>query len=150
MGATVTLSTTTLTYGINPGDDSLVLGSVTGISRDSRLWIDRELLAVISVDSSSNRVKAKRGSDGTTAARHSSSALVTIGSPTQFYSSDPLGAPEAAIPVSPYINVLNGKVWLAQGDASDLSYRWWQEVTSSYGIGPLGIRTSSSDPTSST
>lgn len=150
MGATVTLSTTTLTNGINPGDDSLVLGSVTGIIRGYRLWIDKELLAVLSVDSASNRVTAKRGSDGTNAARHSSSSLVTIGSPQHFYSSDPLGAPAPVIPVSPYINVLNGKVWLAQGDATDLSYRWWQEVTSSYGIGPLGIRTSSSDPTSST
>ena len=78
------------------------------------------------------------------------SALVTIGAAHQLYSSDPLGSPAPAIPVSPYINVINGKVWLAQADAMDLAYRWWQEVTTTYVIGPVGVRTSSSAPTSST
>lgn len=152
MPATVTLSTTTLTYGIDPGAGEIQLDSVSGILPGYRLWIDRELMSVLRLIPGSERLQVQRGVDGTAAAEHSSSATVTIGTPDQFYSRDPVGAPSSAIPVSPWINVLNGKVWYAQGDSvpDGQTYRWWQEVSQTYGIGALGVRTQTSAPTSST
>ena len=152
MPATVTLATATLTYGVSPDAGEIQLSSVSGVDVGDRLWIDRELMKVNRVVDGTTRVKVNRGVDGTAASRHSSSAVVTIGRPDQFYTTDPVGSPASVIPVSPYINVLNGKVWYAQGDSlpEDNSYRWWQEVTQTYGIGPLGVRTQVASLSSST
>lgn len=152
MPATVTLSTTALTNGINPRDQEFRLNSYSGILPGYRLFVDRELMTVVSVRSDSNGVDVTRGVDGTAATDHSSSAVVTIGKADQFYQSDPQGAPAGAIEVSPYINTRNGKVFYAQGDSqpTGVTYRWWQDVTQTYGFGPLGIRTQTAAPTSST
>lgn len=151
MPATVTLATATLTYGIGSGDGEITLSSVAGINPGYRLWIDRELLKVNSVVTGTSRVKVSRGVDGTAASPHSSQAQVTIGRADQFYTVDPVGRPDQAIPVSPYINALNGRVWVAQGDSQpDGSIRWWEEVTQTYGIGALGIRTQTANLSSST
>lgn len=150
MPATVTLSTTTLTYGVDPVASKVTLGSVTGVKPGVCLWIDRELMQVRSV--SGLVAEVLRGRAGTAASRHSSSALVTIGNADQFYATDPMGSPASAVLVSPYINTFSGKVFLAQGDSlpEGQTYRWWQEVTTTYGYGPLGVRTQSSSPESGT
>lgn len=141
MPATVTLRTTTLTYQIDPFDHELRLASGTGVYSGYRLWIDRELMDVMSNPDANNIVRVKRGVDGTASARHSSLSTVTIGQADQFYSLDPVGAPPSSINVSPWINVLNGKVWLSQGDPSPdgQTVRWWQEVTNTYPTASLGI-----------
>lgn len=154
MPATVTLSTTTLTYQVNASETEVQLASVSGVTPGLRLFIDKELMAVDRVVDDTTKVKVRRGVDGSPAAPHISSSVVTIGRADQFYTADPVGAPASATQVSPYINVLNGKIFYAQGDVA--SYpgqevnRWWQEVTTTYGIGPVGIRTLETDPTSST
>ena len=151
MSATVTLSTTTLTNGIGPLDRDILLGSTSGVRTGLFLFADRELMKVESVlDNGLTRVS--RGQNGTAASKHSSSAVVTIGSGTQFYTQDPVGSPAEATEVAPWINTRNGKVWYAQGDAqpTGLTFRWWQDATTTYSIGALGIRASESSPTSST
>lgn len=152
MPATVTLATATLTYGVGPDAGEVELSSVSGIDVGYRLWIDRELMKVKSIVTGTTRVKVIRGVDGTAATIHSSSSVVTIGRADQFYTSDPVGAPASVIAVSPYINALNGRIWYAQGDSlpDGLTYRWWQEVTQTYGIGPLGVRTQVASLSSST
>jgi len=152
MPATVTLATATLTYSVTPDAVEVQLSSVSGVDPGDRLWIDRELMKVNSVVTGTTRVKVNRGVDGTAATRHASSATVTVGRPDQFYTTDPIGSPSMVIPVSPYINALNGKVWMSQGDAlpDGNAYRWWQEVTQTYGIGALGVRTQVANLSSST
>lgn len=153
MPATVTLATTTLTYGIDAWANQLTLASGSGVYPGYRLWIDRELIEVQTLPDSNNVVNVIRGKDGTAGAPHSSSALVTIGTPDQFYTHDPLGAPPTSIRVSPYINALNGKVWLAQGDPlpEGGTLRWWQEVTYTYPLASLGVTQAPlASPTSST
>lgn len=152
MPASVTLPTTTLTFWIGPQDLSLKLASGSGVRPGLCLWIDRELMTVVALPDANNIVKIKRGQGGTAPSEHSSTALVTIGRPDQFYTTDPVGAPGTVIAVSPYINTFNGKVWYAQGDAlpNNQTVRWWQEVTGSYGTSSLGILTQTSSPTSST
>jgi len=150
MPATVTLATATLTYGIGAGDDEVTLSSVSDVVLGYCLWMDRELLKVNRLVDGTNRVKVTRGVGGTAGAPHSSSAPVTIGRPDWFYSSDPVGAPPDAVLVSPYINALNGKTFVAQGNVGGSSARWWEESITTRGTGPLGVRTAEVAPSAST
>lgn len=155
MPATVTLSTTSLYEAISDKAGEIKVASASGLVTGTRLWIDRELMSVTSVGVSTTPytiVKVRRGVDGTVATAHASSSTVTIGSAEQFYNYDPMGIPPTCIPVSPWINTRNGNVWYAQGDATEFAQnaRWWQNVTNTYGVGSLGVRTVTSDPTSST
>ena len=117
MPATVTLPTTTLGVGVLDKDTLVSLASTSGVFAGIRLFIDGELMKVVSLDVDP-WVRVIRGVDGTSAAPHPSTATVYIGRGDQFYQNDPVGRPPAAIPVSPYINVINGSVWFAQGDTT--------------------------------
>lgn len=154
MPATVTLATTTLQEGVSASARQIKVASSSGITAGIRLYIDRELLSAVSLGVATanyTQVNVRRGVDGTTATPHSSTAVITIGRGDQFYDSDPVGAPPSEIPVSPYINVLNGKVWYARGDTGPgQTVRWWQERTTTYDVGPLGVNVTSSSPTTST
>jgi len=151
MPATVTLSTTTLRQVVSATENQIKVASTAGLFPGTRLWIDRELMRVVSlgIDPVVNVV---RGVDGTGGAPHSSNSTITIGRADQFYMTDPVGRPDEAIPVSPYINILTGVVWFAQGDVEPvgLSDRWWQPQTTTWEVGALGVRTKTLDPESST
>ena len=150
MPATTTLSTTTLSAPIGPADTRVRLTSTSGLLVGTRLFVDGELMRVQSLDVDS-WVNVKRGIDGTASVAHDPQTLVYIGEAHQFYCQDPVGRPQAAIPVSPYINVSNGAVWFARGDASSTTAnRWWQRQTTTYVAGSLGIPTTTLDPTVST
>lgn len=151
MPATVTLSTTTLTAPVSSTSGLISVASTAGMTPGMRLWVDRELMSVVSLDVDP-WVRVLRGVDGSAASAHNSSSTVTIGRGDQFYSSDPVGQPPAAIPVSPYINVLTGDVFLAQGSAQPggSNVRWWQKVTTTYGAGAFGAVTTTQSPTAST
>ncbi len=151
MAATVTLSTTTLLAGVGAADRSVKVASTSGLTPSVRLFVNGELMEVVSLGVSP-WVNVRRGVDGTAAAPHDSADTIYIGRADQFYVSDPVGAPPEAIPVSPYINAINGTVWFAQGDAepSGRCQRWWQQQTTTYGVGALGVRTSTLNPSSST
>lgn len=151
MPATVTLSTTTLSAPVRMSDSSILVASTSGLTPGIRLWVDKELMSVVGLGIN-NQVSVQRGVDGSAGSDHASSSVITIGRADQFYSSDPVGRPPSVIPVSPYINVLNGSVWFAQGDSQPdmVTARWWQPVTTTYGAGALGIRTTAQDPSSST
>lgn len=153
MPAAVTLATTMLMSGINDDTRDICVASAAGLAPGTRLFIDRELFSVVSVGvttSMATCLVCQRGVDGTSAVPHAPGATVTIGNASQFYGTDPVGVPPIGIPVSPYINVKNGTVWFAQGDALDGATRWWQQQTTTYGVGALGLRTVTLDPTEST
>lgn len=151
MAVTVTLATTTLAAPASVTDQQIKLASTSGVLPGYRLYVDRELMAVTSLGVSP-WVNVRRGVDTTATAPHTSGQVVTIGTADQFYSSDPVGVPPAAVPVSPYINVLTGDFWYAQGDElpAGNSNRWWQKRSTTYTAGALGVRVSTQDPTSST
>lgn len=151
MPATVTLSTTTLSTPVGTSEKQIEVASTSGLTEGTRLWIDRELMSVVSLGVG-NWVNVRRGVDGTNASAHASTATVYIGRADQFYSSDPVGSPPDAVLVSPYINTRSGEVWFAQGDVlpTGQAIRWWQRQTTTYETGPLGIRTTTLDPSSST
>jgi hypothetical protein len=152
MPATVTLSSTTLSVPVDRSANEITLASVSGLYAGTRLFVDGELMRVISVGVGT-LVNVSRGVDGTAGVPHSAGATVYVGNADQFYSKDPQGIPPAAIPVSPYINLKNGRVWFARGDAGDPSgnsLRWWQQQTVTYTPGALGVTTTTLDPTAST
>jgi hypothetical protein len=114
------------------------------------LFIDGELLKVVSLGVDP-WVTVVRGVGGCAARHHDLGETVYLGRGDQFYDSDPIGSPIAEILVSPYINVVNGSIWFAQGDPQPKgSNRWWQKQTTVYDVGALGVRTAVLTPTSST
>lgn len=161
MPATVTLSTTTLSAPADAHQSIVNLTSTSGVTPGLRLYVDGEVMTVLTL-LTSPMVKVIRGVDGTRGAAHPTSTTVYIAEAHQLYSKDPVGAPPDAILVSPWINVIDRRVWLAQGDtvasnlpigelpASNQTVRWWQLQTTDYGVGSLGVRTTTLDPTSST
>lgn len=148
MPATTTLATTTLNQSCGASDSQIKVASTSGLTAGIRLWVDRELMSVVSLGAVSPWVNVRRGVDGTAGAAHSLGSTLTVGSADQFYESDPVGAPPNVVLVSPWINVRSGDVWFAQGEA--LGTRWWQKQTTTYSAGPLGVRVKTQDPTSST
>lgn len=151
MPATETLSSTTLGAPVGPHDTAVKLASTTGVFPGYRLFVNDELMAVESIGVDS-WVNVRRGVDGTKGSAHPSSATVWIGQAHQFYDRDPVGRPPSAVLVSPWINVSNGSVWFARGNAlpeSDAN-RWWQKQTVTHSEGALGVITTTYDPTVST
>jgi len=152
MPATVTLGSTTLSQPVSASDSQIQVSSTSGLTVGTHLFCEGELVAVVSLGADPAIVRVRRGVGGTTALDHDSSAPVWIGRGDQFFSRDPVGSPPEAPLVSPWINVVNGTVWFAQGDSepSGQTYRWWQKQETTWAQGALGIRTSESNPTSST
>jgi hypothetical protein len=150
MPATVTLGTTTLGAPVGPSDDEIKVASTSGIRTGMRLFVSGELMEVLRLGVDPF-VKVRRGVDSTRSVAHPSAATVYVGQAHQFYTRDPVGRPPAAIEVSPWINVLNGKVWFAQGDTMPgaTADRWWQEQAVARGTSALGVRTATYDPTTS-
>ena len=157
MAATTTLSSTTLMAPAEVGDTAVCVASTTGITPGLQLFVDQELMSVVSVGLASlggTLVNVLRGRGATGTQRHSNGATVWLAQGYQTYSQDPIGAPGEIVEVTPYINTQNGTMWIPQGDdAPSLSgnntspsVRWWQQVTPTHGITSLGVRTSSTDP----
>ena len=142
MAATVTLDTTTTTNAIQAGDLAILLDSVTNVLAGRYLYVERELMKVRSIGIGTS-VNVNRGIGGTATTAHASGATVTIGKAHQFYSTDPTGMPGGAVEVDPYINVLTGVHWTAQGDEDGpgVKGRWGAPKTTTRDFGALGVRT---------
>ena len=151
MPATVTLASTTLSVPCGSSDGVIKVASTSGLTPGTRLFLDGELMTVVSLGVDP-WVNVQRGRDGTAALPHDGGGTIYIGRADQFYEADPIGSPSEAIAVSPWINARNGSVWFAQGDSvpTGTAVRWWQKQTATYSFGPLGVRTVTLDPTSST
>jgi hypothetical protein len=151
MAATTTLASTTLAVVAQPGDREVNLASTSGVTPGLRLFVGGELMEVVRSGVGNWRV-VKRGVDGTEATLHDSSETVYIGRGDEFHTRDPSGAPAEVIAVSPWINVRNGSVWFAQGDAlpSPNAKRWWEKQTATHSVGALGVRVETLSPTEST
>ncbi len=150
MPATTTLSITSLAAPCGKDDPQIKVASTSGITAGMRLFIDRELMSVVSLGVST-LVNVRRGVDGTLATAHTAAFPMYIGAADQFYNFDPQGKPPEAVLVSPHINVLTGDVWFAQGESGPNAVaRWWQKQVITYTQGPLGYPSGTADPTSST
>lgn len=145
MNPTVTLAQTTLANGVDAESTRVKVGSSAGLTPGVCLWMDTELMSVVSLgvtDSLGTWVNVRRGVGGSIGQSHSQAIPVTIGNANQFYQTDPVGRPPAAPEVSPWINTVNGKTWIAVGDsATNNNVRYWTEQVNTHGIGAFGVRT---------
>lgn len=148
MATLATLTTTTLSQRCDASDAVVYLTSTSGVLVGMGVWVDAELMRVVSVGTRADGgVVVARGVEGSIASRHQALAPVTIGRLDQFYTSNPAGLPSNEALVTPWINTMTGQVWSLQGDESS-PQRWWQDVTTTYGIGSLGVRTTTVTPSS--
>jgi hypothetical protein len=159
------LTQTTLTATIGPGLQSFALGSVTGVSgfgpginsptggtvtigNITNIYIDRELMQVISVNTTAKTVFVIRGSGGTQASAHAATGMVLIGPASSFYNYDPegfcgtlpsnqgsvLGNPPI---VSPWINTRTGAQWLC----STITSTWTPGFSGPSGVAGSAVPT---------
>ena len=149
MPATYTLLETTFAAPVGKVDSQVKVASTSGLAAGSRLFADRELMQVVSLDVST-LVNVRRGVDGTAAEAHGTDVTVYKGAADQFFSFDPQGRPREDLLVSPHINVRTGDVWYAQGDGAASGQRWWQKQSIGHDVGPLGVRLTTPDVSSST
>lgn len=145
MAALATLSTTTLGAAASATDLAIRLVSTTDVAAGTRLWIDRELLAAVRVGVD-GWVDVRRGVDGTAASLHAPNATVTIGRADQFFDHDPVGVPPAEVLVDPWINVITGDTWKAEGDSLGDSARYWTKRVTTRSTGALGVQTVTTSP----
>lgn len=149
MAATVTLSTTTFTQPVLLGDTQVLPASLTGVTPGVCFYIDRELMRVVDPTLPGGWVRVLRGQAGTGTTPHGTNVTVTLGRQDQFYDFDPIGMPPPSVPVQPWINLLTGAIWSPQGDeeGSGVNARYWRQITTTYGVGALGVRTATINPT---
>jgi hypothetical protein len=138
--ATASLTSTTFSVTVEPSDTRVLLASTSGISPGVRLYAGRELLGIEVLTGIGNEAIVRRGLEGTAASRHATNETVWIGRADQFSSSDPTGLPPAVLLVYPYINVLTGVAWVAQGDETGPGNagRIWAPMTVAMSAGALG------------
>ena len=116
------LSNTTLNGAVTATQNFVVLTSATvltvstggSIVAGNWLYVDREAMRVVSI--SGTRVTVARGVGGTFAAAHATSAVIFTGPANYYQSADPglLACTVATMQFRPWINVLNGNVWLCK------------------------------------
>ena len=138
MAALATLSATILARECGVNDPAVLLASTTGIVPGTRLYVDKELMAVISLGLGTS-VNVRRGDGGTATARHAPEALCVMGRADQFYEFDPPLSTANEPLVNPWINVVSGRVWLQQGEELGNNRQYWQEVTMAHRTGALGL-----------
>lgn len=150
MQSTFTLATTTFAAPVSAGDTQVTLTSTSGIIPGVLLFANRELMKVQFLTGIGNYAVVLRGREGTETRAHGTGETVYLAQGYQLFSSDPQGLPPANTLVNPHINVLNGIVWVVQGDdeGPGTQARSWQPVTSTQTPGALGVRvTTTTTPT---
>jgi hypothetical protein len=142
MSALATLTTTTLAAAVSSSDSRVQLTSIAGVVPGIFLYCEQELMLVEGM-SIGTEVLVQRGVEGTSGQAHSSLDPVTIGRGDQFYQTNPFGGAPAVQLVSPWINVLTGEQWTAQGDETGLTPNlYWARTQYARSIGAFGVRQS--------
>lgn len=150
MSALATLATTTLAAPVSSSDSLVKLTSTSGVVPGIYLYCEQELMQVDRLDANGYAI-VRRGQSGTASQPHVSTAVVTIGRGDQFYFVNPFGTPPSVQLVSPWINVLTGEQWTAQGDETGLSPNlYWAKTQYVHSTGALGVRSSIAEVSTTT
>lgn len=144
MLATFTLQTTSFAASVGPSDTLVNLVSMTGVVPGIMFYANREAFKVTALTGIGNNVTVLRGRNGTATRSHSTNETVYVAPGYQFFEVDPQGTlgPGEVPLANPYINILNGTVWVTVGDDAgpDVGARTWQLVTTTPAVGALGVR----------
>lgn len=113
-----TLTQTTTSSAVTNNTTNVALASCTGItvgtnSYNTYLYIDRELLTVIAVNTSPCSVSVLRGAEGTRSVAHAASTMVLAGRPNWFIKYQPQGSCVLAnVIATPIVDATTGNQWL--------------------------------------
>ena len=110
LSAAVTTPVTT-PGGSTPPSNLVTLASGTGVTRTTLLYVDRELMQVLSI-ANSPTFQVARAVSGTLISAHASGATVKVGQPQYFGNAEkPVGGACTATSelISPYINISTGR-----------------------------------------
>ncbi len=110
------LTTTTLNRAVSASNCKVQLVSGSGVVTGSVLFIDREAM-LVSRSITSTTFEVRRGVAGSASGTHAAAAAVYIGTPDQFYLTDPIGVPVSAPQTTPWINTTTGVVWSVAGSS---------------------------------
>ena len=140
-GQQYTFTGTTLGSAITASQNQLSLAAVTGISGASTgnltdIYVDKELMQVLTVNTTAKTVTVIRGVSGTQAAAHISGALVLAAAPPAFQNYDPEGSCTASsTPAQPWINTRTGNQWLCSSKTGEWVAGFGNSGTSGVGAG---------------
>lgn len=145
-----TLTQTSLSAKITNTATTIPLASLTNITgfntgNTTDLYIDRELMQVVSVNTTAKTAAVLRGVSGTQAAAHAASNMVLAGNPNAFINFDPSGTcsltapqgPTEAVPAQPTINTRTGAQWLC----STVTSTWVPGFSNGAALQPLTVTT---------
>lgn len=156
------LTSTTLSANITANQTTFVVASLTGIGTTgnagaaqggigspgsqsaSYLYVDTEQMIVTSTNTTAVTVTVRRGSSGTPARAHNSSAVVWIGPSRAFQTApfDPAGqCVRTVLPYVPYINVTTGHMFDCLGVTT--AGQWFQTNTPGGNLGLIGTTVAS-------
>lgn len=150
------LTQTTLSAAVNGGsiysggsssvDTTIPLTSTTGVTAavnnvpQTFLYVDAELMAVVTVNTTTKIATVIRGVEGTFAAGHASLAMVLAGPNGAFQKVDPQGAcTAAATAFTPWVNILSGKQWLCSTVTLSWVPGWGNPGDSAHPPGPTTV-----------
>lgn len=135
-GIDTSVTLASVTNVVAPSNASNLQGNLYTSSQGgqfaSEIWVDGELMGVISVNTTSKVVGVIRGIEGTSAQDHASGQMVLLGPPGAFQKYDPKGAcTSTAILFTPWVNVSNGNQWLCSSITKS-----WVPGFGNYSISP--------------
>lgn len=126
---TIQLASVTGISGFGPGITNPTGGTAAGTGNITDIYIDRELMQVVSVNTTAKVVSVLRGQGGSQASAHASGDMVIIGPPGSFYNYDPeglcIGTGSTPAQYTPWVNQRTSAQWLC----SSVTNTWvpgWQ------------------------
>lgn len=113
---------------------TITLSSAASVAVNDTLYIDREVLRAVTVNTTSGVVTVTRGQSGTAATQHLANTVVWTGAATRFYSSNPpagrcLGSTAYPGGYYPWINTLLGTVSYCTNTFGRAVPGYWQTLT---------------------
>lgn len=103
---------TTLSSAVSATAMTVTVASATGLTAGSYLYIDTELMQIVSVSSTTATVRRGLAQGGSPASAHASGAIVWVGTGDVFKTYDVAGACTAATQLYvPHINTKNGRIF---------------------------------------
>ena len=74
--AQTALTTTTLSEAVDDSETTIDIASATGVLVGDIVFLDREAMRVLTVDTTNNRITVQRGVAGTSASAHANSSVI--------------------------------------------------------------------------
>jgi hypothetical protein len=107
-----TMTQTTITEPVTASSGELTVASVTGFTVGNIVFIDKEAMRIVSINSANLNVNVDRGAFGTGAVAHVDNSVAFTGTKASFLNQDPSGAcTRSQIVALPTAALATGRMW---------------------------------------